>query len=126
MGSYGPPPGPPGPPGWGPPLPGGPRKPNNGGVVVILVLAAFVLLAGGGPACGSGTPMAGLPQPGNCVRNTGGYTHPRLYVSGCAPGHYRILGRIDGTTDTKRCASTGYTYAVWCDSPSYVLCMRRL
>jgi hypothetical protein len=61
--------------------------------------------------------MAGLPQPGNCVRNTGGYTHPRLYVSGCAPGHYRILGRIDGTTDTKRCASTGYTYAVWCDSP---------
>lgn len=66
------------------------------------------------------------PQPGDCVRNTGSFTHPHLYISGCTPGHYRIIDRIDGTTNTKRCASTGYTYAVWFNSPAYVLCMRGL
>jgi hypothetical protein len=66
------------------------------------------------------------PQPGDCVRNTGTYSRPRLYISGCTPGHYRIIDRIDHTTNTRRCASTGYTYAVWFDSPAYVLCMRGL
>ena len=66
------------------------------------------------------------PQPGDCVRNTGSYAHPHLYISGCTPGHYRILDRIDGTTNTKRCASTGYSYAVWFNRPAYVLCMRGL
>jgi hypothetical protein len=66
------------------------------------------------------------PQPGDCVKNTATYAHPRLYISGCTPGHYRIIDRIDDTTNTKRCASTGYTYAVWFNSPAYVLCMRRL
>jgi hypothetical protein len=74
------------------------------------------------------TPAAEVfnPQPGDCVKNTGSHTHPRLYISGCTPGHHRILDRIDGTTNTKRCASTGYTYAVWFDRPAYVLCMRGL
>jgi hypothetical protein len=71
-------------------------------------------------------PPAFNPQPGDCVRNTGTYSHPRLYISGCTPGHYRIIDRIDHTTNTKRCASTGYTYAVWFTSPAYVLCLRGL
>ncbi|MDN3359953.1 hypothetical protein [Actinomadura sp. DC4] len=66
------------------------------------------------------------PQPGDCVRNTGTYAHPHLYMSTCTPGHYRIIDRIDDTTNTRRCASTGYTYAVWFNSPAYVLCMRGL
>ncbi|GAB2854009.1 hypothetical protein GCM10027176_65890 [Actinoallomurus bryophytorum] len=51
------------------------------------------------------------------MRNTGGHTHPRLYITGRTPGHYRTLGRVDGTTDTKRCASAGHTYAVWFRRP---------
>ncbi len=66
------------------------------------------------------------PQPGDCVRNTGSYSHPRLYMARCTPGHYRVLDRIDDTTNTRRCASTGYTYAVWYPSPAYVLCLRGL
>ena len=66
------------------------------------------------------------PQPGDCVKNTGTYSRPHLYISGCTPGHYRIIDRIDHTTNPRRCASTGYTYAAWFTSPAYVLCMRRL
>lgn len=66
------------------------------------------------------------PQPGDCVKNTGSYYHPTLSISRCTPGHYRIIDRIDGTTDKNRCASTGYTYAVWYYSPKFVLCMRGL
>jgi hypothetical protein len=60
------------------------------------------------------------------VRNTGSFYKPHLSISGCTPGHYRIIDRIDGTTDKRRCASTGYTYAVWYQSPKFILCMRGL
>jgi hypothetical protein len=66
------------------------------------------------------------PQPGDCVRNSGTFTRPILHISGCTPGHYRIIDRIDGTTNKNRCNGTGYTYAVWYYNPKFLLCMRRL
>lgn len=66
------------------------------------------------------------PKPGDCVKNTGTFTRPRLYEAGCTPGHYRIIERIDGTTNKNRCNSTGATYIVWNYVPEYVLCLRRL
>jgi hypothetical protein len=66
------------------------------------------------------------PQPGQCVKNTGTASKPRLYISTCAKGHYKILNRIDGTTNIKRCDKTDYTYAVWFTDPKYVLCLREV
>lgn len=64
------------------------------------------------------------PQPGQCVKNTGTSQKPRLLISTCTSGHYKIVDRIDGTTNIKRCDSTDYTYAVWFNEPKYVLCMK--
>ncbi|WP_329244071.1 hypothetical protein OG417_47125 [Actinoallomurus sp. NBC_01490] len=66
------------------------------------------------------------PQPGQCVKNTGTPAKPRLVISACTPGRYKIVDRIDGTTDIKKCDSTDYTYAVWFNHPKYVLCLKDL
>jgi hypothetical protein len=66
------------------------------------------------------------PQAGQCVKNTGTTQRPRLLMSTCTSGHYKIVSRIDGTTDIKKCESTDYTYAVWFNHPKYVLCLKDL
>jgi hypothetical protein len=66
------------------------------------------------------------PQPGDCVRNSGTFRKPILHDSTCTPGHYRVIDRIDGTTNKNRCNGTGYNYAVWYYEPEFLLCMRRL
>jgi len=66
---------------------------------------------------------------GDCLINDGTGDAPKMRKVPCAPGTFEVLKRIDGTSDTSKCADTpgyshNYYYKSTVDALSFVLCMK--
>jgi hypothetical protein len=66
------------------------------------------------------------PQVGDCVHNSGTFTSPILETVNCggANANYRVLKRINGTTNRHLCDSvSGANYEVDIPTQDFVLCL---
>lgn len=132
--------------------------PNRGGsraLLAVLVTVLVVVLCGGGVAAlyfigGQPGPSTGGPTAapsgstgvsasprfdpttitvGQCLAISGPEDKPTVDPSSCSSGHFKVLKRIDGTTDSKQCkgvASWNYYYDTTPDSSDFIVCLQKL
>jgi hypothetical protein len=146
---------------WKKPEAGWQKQPARRGFAMGATVAALSVLIGGGvataawfalgdekeptPTAGATTPAPRGPRPqtsadarfaakGQCVRNEGTNTEPKLRIVECTGNTYEILKRIDGKTtgerDAVRKCQTVPKYTKWYyydteyDDVDFVLCLR--
>ena len=133
--------------------------PNRGGsraLLAVLVTVLVLVLCGGGVAAlyfiggqpgpsstggptaapSGSTGVSASPRfdpttiaVGQCLAISGPEDKPIIDPSSCSSGHFKVLKRIDGTTDGKRCkgiASWNYYYDTTPDSNDFVVCLQKL
>ncbi|MGW0435252.1 LppU/SCO3897 family protein [Micromonospora sp. NPDC003197] len=72
---------------------------------------------------------------GDCLKNEGTNSSPKLRKVPCGPGTYEVLSRIPFTTDVEKCktdpifgakeADANYYYDSSMNSADYVLCLKK-
>ncbi len=124
------------------------KEPASSKVLLfVLVAVLVVVLCGGGVTAlyliGAHTkPDAGSPGPsvsatvdpnaivpGQCMVNDGTNDQPKILIVTCTPGTLKVLSKITGTDDEKRCldvagANKVYYYKAPVATDSFVLCMQ--
>lgn len=129
------------------------RPRESGGskaLLVVLVGILVVVLCGGGVAGlylignrgsagqqgGTGGSASATVDPttirvGDCMTNSGTVDSPKVRIVSCAPHTYKVLSKIEGTTDKEACRPTANTdqvffYDAHDQALDFVLCLQSL